>query len=385
MLTPPRLRLAALALLLLGAAAVSAPAAQAAPVWNCEASPLHARLLGVDLTLGLLTSNADAPRCQTDSRGIGALAGGPPAGLSAGTLDSSTSLTGAAGAIAGQQPNASAGVADVRVGVTGLADLLRVDAATSSATGACSAGAPSLTATSTVGDVDLGGVRVAGLDGPVTVTGNVVNGLPVGTVAHLVPNEETLADGVLTRSALHVTVDTLGVSVLDVTLARSQVAYSGAVCDATAQQQRAQPRRRRHRHAAGRPDHRGLHGHRAHDGIDGRADAGGRHLRGGGRPLHRHAAARRRPGRDLRRDRRRHRQRRADRHRDRDGHRRHARRRLPGGRRPHGDRERRAARRHDAGLVRVRHRQQRQHHHLGRELRRGRRRLPRHAARRDPR
>ncbi|WP_445152750.1 beta strand repeat-containing protein [Baekduia sp. Peel2402] len=215
-------------------ATAAAPAASAAPTWNCEASPLHARLLGLDLTLGLLTSNANGPRCRDDSRGIGALTGGLPVGLAAGALNSSTSLTGPSGTTSAQRATASANVANVRLSVTGLISLLRVDAATSSATASCVSGAPSLTATSTIGNVYLGGVRVVGLDRPVTITGNVVNGLPVGVVAQLIPNEQTIVNGVLTRNALHVTIgNVLGGSLIDATVAQSIVSATGAVCDTT--------------------------------------------------------------------------------------------------------------------------------------------------------
>jgi large repetitive protein len=214
----------------------AAPAAAATPTWNCEASPLHARLLGIDLTLGLLTSNGNASRCQNDARGLGVLTGGLPIGLQAGVLSSSTTLTGAAGATSGQTASASSSVAGVNLSVANLANLLRVDAATARASARCASGAPSLTGSSTVGNVYLGGVRVIGLDTPVTIVGNVVNGLPTGAVARIVPNEQTIANGVLTQNALHVTVTLLGITVLDTTVGQAIVSSSGAVCDTVAEQ-----------------------------------------------------------------------------------------------------------------------------------------------------
>jgi len=298
--------LAALVTAVCAALALAAPAPAAAASWGCYASALRATLAGASFEP--VTANRGAAACATATAGGTSAVAGPPVALTGGGLGAATSLD-PGQADPGQQvatatsrvtdlrlvplpgqipaPPIPAGLASVSIAgatvdltpaiaalLTPPAELLAVRSAASSATGRCTAGRPSLTATSATTGLRVLGravtsgsldeaipltdaqtiapsrldpakvTRPGGAPLPAALVGplqTALAALPPITVPAQVgqltvrPSEETRAAGRLTRRALHVTVALGGITLLDAVLGETAVAADGVTCGGGAQ------------------------------------------------------------------------------------------------------------------------------------------------------
>src|SRR4051794_12909523 len=302
-------RLALLAVVGVAAALVSPSGAIAATSFNCDASAVRGTVLGA--TIEPVTANRGVPQCRSATAGGSGI--GLPALLSGATLSAATVLAGPADRVEQQQAGAQAGIADLHVltlpdlpiqlptgslpsipavtvpgvGSVDLApavkallpdgklpalDLLRVQAASSSAGAQCVNGAPRLDGASQVAGVSVLGSALP-VDQVVEQTLQLVGGqtidpsnadltkvLPPGVslpllktlaqpVLDALPNIEipaTLAtvrvtpgaqtrtaDG-LTQQALHVEVGVLGQSLADLVVGEARVSSAGVTCSTPA-------------------------------------------------------------------------------------------------------------------------------------------------------
>jgi len=181
-----------LSLLTIAVGALLAPAGAAAAPWTCEASVVRGTI-GPAPAMEPVTANKDGASCLTQSAG-GALPAGLPGGATGSLLFARTRAEGDASAPASQRVSAEAGLADLRVpllpGLPGLpipsvapvnvpgfgtidlnpairavsdpqGDLLGLRAVTARVTGQCSGGSPSLSGSSSVGNLTVLGVDLA--------------------------------------------------------------------------------------------------------------------------------------------------------------------------------------------------------------------------------
>src|SRR3954447_11174515 len=297
-------RLALLVVVGVAAALVSSPGATAA-TFNCDASAIHGTVLGAPLEP--VTANRGATACRSATAGGSGI--GLPTLLGGAALAASTSFTGPADRVDQQQAGAQAGITDLHVlslpdlpiqlptgslppipaitvpgvgsvdltpavqallpnGKLPALDLLRVQAAYSSAGAQCVNGAPQLDGASQVA-----GISVLGTDLPlnqiVEQTLQLVGGqtidpsnaalskvLPPGVslpllqalaqpvldalpnieipatlaTVRVTPGAQTRSDGGLTQQALRVEVAVAGQPLADLTVGEARVSAAGVTC-----------------------------------------------------------------------------------------------------------------------------------------------------------
>jgi Ca2+-binding RTX toxin-like protein len=228
------------------------PSAQAfttAPVWKCRASPTWVSVNGLNRVEPVVangninTANGvdpDHEQCAPAEAGAGNTAtqiGIPQDVIGASTASAVTTVTPQLGRAIDQKVTAAAKVENLQVQIpAGSPALLGVQAATSSATGACAAGSttPVITGTSQVANLTVLGAPVA-LDG---LLGALTTALaPLGALVDIKINEKiTGTDGSLTVRALHVkVVRGNGTPLADIVVAESKIGPNGPVCDPTKQ------------------------------------------------------------------------------------------------------------------------------------------------------
>lgn len=231
---------------------VAAPAAQAltaAPVWTCRASPTYTSVAGNNRVEPVVANgnintaggvSPDRAQCVNSETGAGNLAtqiGVPQDLIGAGSAQALTSITPELGKAISQTAGGSAKVENLTLQLPqGGVIQLGVRAATSSATGTCTAGSttPVLSGTSNVATVTLGGTPLD-LDPLVSA----INALlaPLNQVVAIKINEQVRTANTLTQRALHVVVlpSGGGAPLVDQVVAESKVGFSGPVCDPNAQ------------------------------------------------------------------------------------------------------------------------------------------------------
>jgi RTX calcium-binding nonapeptide repeat (4 copies) len=199
--------------------------------WSCRASAAYAAGLGQRTEP--LAANASSRLCANDDAGPTNvdLRVGPARVQLSGVAK--TTISPEFGVTRDQGAGADASAETIRLAVGSL--VLQTDRAQAKASAACVGGSPVLRSTGDVGDIRLNGVTLP-LSGPIKLVANLVNGLPLGTVLRIVPNEVTRSGGAatgdesLTRRALHVQVLQGSALQADVVIAEARTGRTGQVC-----------------------------------------------------------------------------------------------------------------------------------------------------------
>jgi len=215
------------------AAGGAAPAAQAAdPGLTCRSSVVRAQLLS-GAPIEPLAANSLAARCADDAVGMEDLGAAVSNELGFDAAFATTATNGAA-IPAARWAEARAGVA--QIDVPGTSSALHVEGVAARATASCAAGAPVLSAASSVARITLSGQDLA-TDTVVERVLTGVSGSPAGAVLRIVPGEQlrsdSRGDATLTRRALHVTVRLGDRTLADVVVGEATAGTADAACATT--------------------------------------------------------------------------------------------------------------------------------------------------------
>ncbi len=216
------------------ATAGSAHAAAADQTWNCRASAAYVAIPAQDRTEPVVANGSSRTSVESPDRGRCADDEGQPVGpgneLGVEGPVAQTAVTPDAGLAVDQSVSATSSVVDFAPGQAGNNLVVRGARATASAT--CTPNGPSLSGSSVVPVVTLGGRTLN-----VTPLEQVVERLPTGQIVRIRFNEQTRNGNTLTQRAVHLDVqDPAGRIVKDVVVAEARVSGGSEVCDRAAQE-----------------------------------------------------------------------------------------------------------------------------------------------------
>ncbi|MDX6690362.1 MAG: hypothetical protein QOG15_1819, partial [Solirubrobacteraceae bacterium] len=225
---------------------VLAPSAQAftgLPVWKCRGSAVYTSVSGnnrvepvvangkINTANGADPDNAQCADAEVGAGNTATQIGIPQDLIGAATAGAVTVIQPELGKSINQRVGANSRIEQLAVRIPqGGTTLLGVQAATSAAVAQCSGQTPSMSATSNVVGLALGGQPV-NLDGLVSALGNLLSGL--NPIIDVKANEQIRTASSLTVRALHVRVliPNNGTPLLDLVVAESKVGFNGPVCD----------------------------------------------------------------------------------------------------------------------------------------------------------
>jgi hypothetical protein len=213
------------------------------PFWNCRASALWASLADNNRIEPVLANgnpntggkkNPDRAQCATEEDGADNLAtplGIPQSSIAAKSASAKTTIDPEYGLALDQNVLSEAKIENLSLGTGPTGPPLFVGAAESSATGTCVNGTPTLSGTSKLTDIRLGGQSIS-LDQLVDQLSKAL--APLGPIVDIKVNEQVKSAGSLIVRALHVKVfrdAAMGSPLLDVIVAESKVANDADVCN----------------------------------------------------------------------------------------------------------------------------------------------------------
>jgi hypothetical protein len=246
---------------LLGVAAVigglavgsaSATTGSAEPLWTCRGSALSVSLSGQNRVEPVVAGGSpdtvdgaspDSAQCAEADVGEDNLAtplGVPGDFVSAPSAYASTTITPELGPSNEQSLVATGGVENLAVNLGSETTILGVGVANASVTGACAGGTPTLTGTSQVANLTLGG-RTLSLDPLLAALDQALE--PLDDIVRVKLNEQVRTATGLTVDALHVTIldSTTNAPVLDVVAGQAVGGFDPAVCAPTPPTPPSQP------------------------------------------------------------------------------------------------------------------------------------------------
>jgi hypothetical protein len=234
-----------------GAGSASASTSTSEPVWTCRGSALYASVGGENRVEPVVAdgnpdtgggASPDYAQCADAEVGEGNLAtplGIPGYLVSAPTADASTAITPELGPSDQQSLLAKGGVENLRLNL-GSSTTLGVGAANAEVTGACENGTPTLTGTSQVAGLTLGGTTLS-LDPLLAAVAQLLK--PLGELISIKVDEQIQTASELTVNALHITIlnATTNAPVVDLVVGQAVGGFAPGVCAATASPAAAPP------------------------------------------------------------------------------------------------------------------------------------------------
>jgi hypothetical protein len=222
----------------------SASTGSAEPLWTCRGSALSVSLSGQNRVEPVVAGGSpdtadgaspDFAQCAEAEVGEGNLA--TPIGVSgdlvsAASAYASTTITPELGPSNEQSFVATGGVENLAVNLGSSSTILGVGVANASVNGACDGGTPTLTGTSQVANLTLGG-RTLSLDPLLAALDQAL--APLDDIVSIKLNEQLRTSTGLTVDALHITVldSTTNAPVLDVVVGQAVGGFDPAVCAPT--------------------------------------------------------------------------------------------------------------------------------------------------------
>jgi hemolysin type calcium-binding protein len=231
-----------LAILVSLASAGSASALTAPPFWKCRASALWASLADNNRIEPVLANgnpntgqagNPDRVQCANEEAGADNLLtplGIPQSSIAAKSAAAKTNIDPEFGLAIDQKVTSTARVENLSLGTGPTGPPLFIGAATSEATGACSGATATLTGTSMLTDIKLGGETIT-LDQLVDELGKAL--APLAPLVEIHPNEQIKDGDSIIQRALHVKLLNAPNTppVLDLIVAETKASTNGPVCD----------------------------------------------------------------------------------------------------------------------------------------------------------
>jgi Ca2+-binding RTX toxin-like protein len=223
--------------------APSADAFSGLPVWKCRGSAVYTSVSGnnrvepvvangkINTANGADPDNAQCADAEVGAGNTATQIGIPLDLIGAQTAGAVTVIQPELGKAINQKIGANARIEQLAVHLPqGGTTLLGVTAATSAAVASCNGQTPSMSGTSQVAGLTLGGQNL-NLDGLITALGNLLSGL--SPIIDVKTNEQIKTATSLTVRALHVKVliPNNGVPLIDLVVAESKVGFNGPVCD----------------------------------------------------------------------------------------------------------------------------------------------------------